>query len=94
MPHRVVSVEIPLDLWQEPSGPRHGVGLVVDAKDVLPVYRAVTTGLVQIPPDLVVKSQAADIVEVILHASGDPTSFKRSVETGNQGVSCSSHLRL
>jgi hypothetical protein len=48
----------------------------------------------QIPPDLVVKSQTIDIVDVIREQSGDQTSFNCRVETGNQDLSCHHHLRV
>src|SRR5215475_11341630 len=50
--------------------------------------------MVQIPPDLVVKFQAVDIVSVICDQSGDQTSSNCRVETGNQGFSCPHQLRV
>ena len=47
----------------------------------------------QIPPDLVVKSQLIDIVEIIYHLSGDQRAFKSYGEIGAQGVSCTPSQR-
>src|SRR6266705_4492582 len=44
-------------------------------------------GKYQIPPDLVVKYQAIDIVEIIFSLIWQRTSSKRRVETGNRSVS-------
>src|ERR1051325_8117695 len=44
-------------------------------------------------PDFVVKSQATDIIGLILISSGAPTVSTGPVAIGNQGVRCSQHLR-
>src|SRR5215467_1556840 len=47
----------------------------------------------QIPPDLVVKFHAIDIVEVIFALMGRRSASQGCVATGNQGASCSRHPR-
>jgi hypothetical protein len=47
----------------------------------------------QIPPDLVVKFQTVDIVEVIWALMGCRSSPQSCVAKGNQGASCSPQLR-
>jgi hypothetical protein len=54
----------------------------------------VECGKYQIPPDLVVKFQAIDIVEVIWDPINGKTSSKGRVATGNQEVSWSQHTRV
>ena len=49
------------------------------------------TDLFQTPPDLVVKLQAIDMVEVIRALSRQRNSSHGCVATGNQGTSCSQH---
>src|SRR5215470_492760 len=48
----------------------------------------------QIPPDLVVKSQAADIIDLILSLIRRKTSSKHRVDQGNRALSCSHYLRV
>ena len=55
-----------------------------------PSHISITT---HIPSDLVVKSQAADVIGLILISSGAPTVSTGPVAIGNQGVRYSQHLR-
>src|SRR5436190_62736 len=48
----------------------------------------------QIPPDLVVKSQAIDIIGLILSRIRRKTSSKHRVDQGNRALSCSHYLRV
>ena len=50
--------------------------------------------LSQIPPDLVVKSQAIDIIGLILSLIRRKTSSKHRVDQGNRALSCSHYLRV
>jgi len=51
-------------------------------------------GKFQIPPDLVVKYQRIDIVNVIFSPIWRRSIVEHDAETGNHGVSCSHHRRL
>ena len=52
------------------------------------------TGKIHIPPNLVVKSQAIDIVGLLLSLTKRKTSSTHRVEQGNRALSCSHYLRV
>ncbi len=54
----------------------------------------VESGKNQIPPDLVVKFQAIDIIGLILSLIRRKTSSKHRVDQGDRALSCSHYLRV
>jgi transposase len=65
----------------------------LQVRSTYPVLVEAVTRFFQIPSDFVVKSQATDIIDLLLQLIRYPNGVHRSCHHRNQGVRCSQHLQ-